>query len=94
MNTKSPDKEQMKNLIKECKNSYDSIKLTSLPEESKKRIIKVLAQERKERFSQFDYLQILDSVKEDERIPKLYDLTTDLATEIDLSSTDFEDPLF
>ena len=59
---KSKEKTIMDNMVQECKNSFQTIKSSSLSEESKKKLISVLVKERRKRFNEPDYQWILEKV--------------------------------
>ena len=90
---KSKERTIMDNMIQECKNSYQSIKLSSLNEEAKERIIQILREERKKRFSEDDYQTILEKVKEEGKIPanELYKIVNSIMNDFDISVNDLID---
>ena len=77
---KSGARTAMDNIVQECRNSFQAIKMSSLSEESKTKIVKLLIQERKKKFNKFDYQLILQEVLEESKIPAkdLYDIVIEL----------------
>ena len=83
---KSKERTIMDNMVQECKNSFQSIKHSSLSEESKNKIIRVLKNERMKRFNEDDYQSILEKVMEESTIPAkdLYEIATTLIDKSDI----------